>query len=306
MYFCRYVLSMTYRNSSPLRYPGGKNSLTEFLTDIASTNNLTGGIYIELFAGGAGAALNLLFNGTYRQIHINDYDSHIFAMWDSILNYTDEFVQKIIDTEITIDEWHRQKEIFEQFNVDKVVDLGFSTFFLNRTNRSGIIFKAGPIGGLKQTGNYLIDVRFHKKNLIHRIRKIASYRNQIKLTNLDAIELINNLTNFYPDENQIFIYLDPPYYKKGRLLYMNNYGHENHIQLRRSVDQRLREHNWIISYDNAPEIREIYANYRLSSFDLKYSLQTKRFGSELLIFSNKIKLPQNLTVHSRSVVIELL
>jgi DNA adenine methylase len=297
---------MADRNSSPLRYPGGKNCLTEFLTEIALVNNLTGGIYMELFAGGAGAALNLLFNGTYRHIHINDYDSHIFTMWNAILNYTEDFLQKIEETEITITEWHRQRQIFDQADINNVVELGFSTFFLNRTNRSGIIFKAGPIGGLEQNGNYLIDVRFNKAKLIERIRKIATYRNQITITNQDAVTLINDLGEFYPGEQQLFLYLDPPYYKKGKLLYMNNYAHEDHLQLRQAVDLRLREHNWIISYDNVPEIRQIYEGYRMSAFDLKYSLQSKKFGSELLVFSDKIRLCENLTIHNRSTAIELL
>ena len=297
---------MADRNCSPLRYPGGKSCLTEFLTEIALVNNLTDGVYIELFAGGAGAALNLLFNGTYRHIHINDYDTHIFSMWNAILNYTDDFLRKIEETEITIAEWHRQREIFEQADVDKVVDLGFSTFFLNRTNRSGIIFKAGPIGGLEQNGNYLIDVRFNKIKLTERIKKIATYRNQITISNLDALALINGLEDLYPNERQLFIYLDPPYYKKGKLLYMNNYSHENHLQLRQIIDLRLQRHNWIISYDNVQEIREIYNGYRMSPFDLKYSLQSKKFGSELLIFSDEIGLCENLTIHNRSTVIELL
>ncbi len=297
---------MANRNSSPLRYPGGKTCLTEFLSDIASKNNLTGGVYVELYAGGAGAALNLLFNGVYRHIHINDFDSHINAMWDAILNYTEEFIQKIESVEITIDEWHRQRQIFEAFDLDDVVELGFSTFFLNRTNRSGIIFKAGPIGGLEQTGNYPIDVRFNKTNLIERIRKIASYKTQITLTNLDAIVLINNIENFYPNENQVFWYLDPPYYKKGSLLYMNNYGHENHVHLRDIVNLKLNNRNWIISYDNVEEIRNLYNEYRMSTFDLKYSLQAKRFGSELLVFSDTIELPQSINIHNRSTEIELI
>ncbi len=297
---------MAGRTNSPLRYPGGKNCLTDFLTDIATLNNLVGGIYVELYAGGAGAALNLLFNGTYNHIHINDFDSHIYAMWDALLNHTEEFIQKIEETDITIEEWHRQRNVFEEFNTDNAVELGFSTFFLNRTNRSGIIFKAGPIGGIEQKGNYLIDVRFNKINLIERVRKIASYREQITLTNQDAIEIINNLDNLYPNENQIFLYLDPPYFKKGKLLYMNNYGHENHVQLSDIINLRLQNHNWIISYDNVEEIRQIYDNYRMSTFDLKYSLQAKRFGSELLVFSDTIDLPQHLTIHSRSTAIELL
>lgn len=297
---------MADRNSSPLRYPGGKNCLTGFLTDIAIVNNLTGGTYIELFAGGAGAALNLLFNGVYQHIHINDYDSHIFAMWDAILNHSEEFIQKIEDTEITITEWHRQREIFDQSDINDIVSLGFSTFFLNRTNRSGIIFKAGPIGGLEQTGNYLIDVRFNKSNLIQRIKKIALYRNQITLTNQDALALINSLDEYYPEEERLFLYLDPPYYKKGKLLYMNNYGHDNHLQLREAVDLRLQNHKWIISYDNVQEIRDIYDGYRMSSFDLKYSLQSKKFGNELLVFSDDILLCENLTIHKRLTAIELL
>lgn len=297
---------MADRNCSPLRYPGGKNCLTEFLTDIASVNNLTGGIYVELFAGGAGAALNLLFNGVYENIHINDYDSHIFTMWSAILNHTDEFIKRIEETEITIQEWHRQRKIFEQFDLNDVVSLGFSTFFLNRTNRSGIIFKAGPIGGIEQKGNYLIDVRFNKLKLVERIKKIAAYKDKITLTNFDAIVLINRLPELYPDIDRLFLYLDPPYYKKGKLLYMNNYRHENHVHLRQIIDLRLRNYNWIISYDNVNEIREIYRGYKMSTFDLKYSLQSKKFGSELLIYSDRILLCENLNIHNRSTIIELL
>jgi DNA adenine methylase len=297
---------MAKRNNSPLRYPGGKNCLTEFLTDIALVNNLTNGTYVELFAGGAGAALNLLFNGVYRNIHINDYDTHIYAMWYSILNHTDDFIKKIQETEITINEWYKQKKIFDNSDSYDIVSIGFSAFFLNRTNRSGIIFKAGPIGGFDQTGNYLIDVRFNKKNLIQRIVKIAENRDFITLTNHDALELIFNLDEYYPEKDKLFLYLDPPYYKKGKLLYMNNYSHENHFQLQQAVNMNMSNHNWIISYDNVQEIRDIYLGYRMSSFDLKYSLQSKKFGKELLIFSNDISLCENLTIHKRSVAIELL
>jgi DNA adenine methylase len=297
---------MADRNSSPLRYPGGKNCLTEFLMDIAEVNDLQGGVYVELFAGGAGAALNLLFNSTYSHIHINDFDSHIYALWDAILNHTEAFVDRIANTDVSIEEWRRQKAIFDQFDTTNIVELGFSTFFLNRTNRSGIIFKAGPIGGLNQTGNYLIDVRYNKLKLIERIRKIASFRNHITLTNLDAVVLIQDIDNLYENERKLFFYLDPPYYKKGRLLYMNNYGHDNHIELRQAVDMCLGERNWVISYDNVKEIRDIYEGYRMSSFDLKYSLQDKRLGNELLVYSDAICIPQYLNIQRRSTAIEII
>jgi len=291
---------MSIKTFSPLRYPGGKACLANFITDLVDRNGLVGGTYIELFAGGAGAALDLLFNNIFSQIHINDYDYHIYSMWYSILHHPVEFINRINETEISIEEWKRQQGIYMQGRGADVIDLGFATFFLNRTNRSGIIYKAGPIGGINQTGNYKIDVRFNKQDLIHRIEKIHEYRRQIFLTNMDAVYVLRNLPRFHPDLENTFIYLDPPYYKKGKLLYLNNYKHENHLQLSNTVSEFLPNINWLISYDNVSEIKALYQGYRMSSFDLNYTLQSKRFGSELLIFSNVLEIPHDIQIKSRT------
>lgn len=286
------------RSKSPLRYPGGKACLTNFIEELVHRNNLVGGKYFELYAGGAGAALNLLFNDIFEEIHINDFDFNIYCIWDSILNHTEEFIQLINDTPVTIDEWHTQQQIFKEGrNVDNL-SLGFATFFLNRTNRSGIIFKAGPIGGLEQNGNYLIDVRFNKKDLCSRILEIERHRNRITLTNLDAITILENLDQYDANLNS-FIYLDPPYYKKGKQLYLNNYDHPNHENLSNAVRQNLANFHWMISYDNVDEIKTIYNDFRMSTFDLNYTLQSKRFGSELLIFSNQLQLQETITINNR-------
>lgn len=283
---------------SPLRYPGGKACLSNFITEMVCANQLNGGVYLELYAGGAGAALSMLFDGTFQRIHINDYDYHIYCMWESIINDHESFIEKIESTEVTIDEWHRQKNIYNLGRDVMPLDLGFATFFLNRTNRSGIIYKAGPIGGINQTGNYKIDVRFNKTDLIDRIKKIASYRDQILLTNLDAVDIINNLRIHHPDTERLFLYLDPPYYKKGKFLYLNNYAHSNHKILAEAVAELVGV-KWLISYDNVPEIREIYKDYRMSTFDLNYTLQSKKFGKELLVFADSLQLGPTITVNSR-------
>ncbi len=285
-------------NHSPLRYPGGKSCLSNFINEIAQLNGIIGGTYLELYAGGAGAALNLLFNGTFNRIHINDYDYNVYAMWYAILNHTRAFINRINNTSITIEEWHKQKSIFESGRRTNIVDLGFSTFFLNRTNRSGIIFKAGPIGGLNQTGNYKIDVRFNKENLIERIEKIAGRRNDIFLTNLDAVEILNNIQMYNLVLEETFIYLDPPYYKKGKELYLNNYKRDNHLNLANTI-RNIENVKWLVSYDNVSEIKEMYEDYRMSSFDLNYTLQTKKFGSELLVFCDDLQLPENITIKNR-------
>lgn len=291
---------------SPLRYPGGKASISKFIADLASQNNLVGGTYVELYAGGAGAALNLLFNNIFDKIHINDFDHRIYSMWYSILNNTTEFIELIKNTPVTIKEWHNQKEIYEQGNKHDSLKLGFATFFLNRTNRSGIIFKAGPIGGFEQNGNYLIDARYNKEGLINRIKKIESYKNRIVLTNDDAINIINNLDEIYSIDKDVFLYLDPPYYKKGQKLYLNNYDHYDHCHLTTAINDLNDSIVWMISYDNVPEIRELYKKYRLSAFDLNYSLQKKKLGRELLVFSDSLKLTNSLRIDNREMELTLL
>lgn len=288
------------RGQSPLRYPGGKACLTQFITELTQRNDLVGGRYVELYAGGAGAALNLLYNGIFSNIHINDYDYTIFSFWHAVLHETEAFIKMIENTPVTLAEWHRQKEIFDRGRENEQLDLGFATFFLNRTNRSGIIFKAGPIGGFEQTGNYLIDVRFNKKNLIQRIEKIGNHADCIYLTNEDATEIIKNLDDYTNDINQTFLYLDPPYYNKGKQLYLNNYGHDGHESLAQQVRNLPSDLRWLISYDNVDQIKKMYRRYSLAAFDLNYTLQTKKFGSELLIFSDNLNLGSEITVNGRT------
>ena len=144
-------------NPSPLRYPGGKYKLYKYVSELVKENKCT--TYIEPFCGGAAIALELLFEGIVKDVIINDYDYTIFCFWNSILHETDEFVQLILDTQITMDEWHKQKAVRNELDTHSSLEIGFSTFFLNRTNRSGIIDKAGPIGGLSQQGDYPFLVR---------------------------------------------------------------------------------------------------------------------------------------------------
>lgn len=274
---------------SPLRYPGGKGALGKFLSTLVASNDLLGKPYYELYAGGAGAALYLLMNGIVNKIHINDADRRIYAFWYCVLNNTDALLKKIDSTETSIDEWKKQRIIYESERFSDIMELGFATFFLNRTSRSGILYKSGPIGGIQQDGNYTIGVRFNKENLKKRIIKISSRKKDIILTNEKAETL---LTNGMIEKNS-FTYLDPPYYNKGKKLYLNNYTPNQHIHLSEILRQTRLDY-WLVSYDNTEPIRQFYSDFRLSTFELNYSLQNKRQGSELLIFSDALKLPENL------------
>lgn len=275
-------------NPSPLRYPGGKYKLYKYVAELVRINNCN--TYIEPFCGGAAVALELLFDGVVRDIIINDYDYTIFCFWDSILNRTEEFVQLVENTEVNLIEWHRQKEVRENIDAHTPLEIGFSTFFLNRTNRSGIIDKAGPIGGLTQQGDYPIDCRFNKPRLISQIRRIADQRNHIKIYNLEALDFIEKVIL---KKRKAFIFFDPPYYGKGPGLYTNFYAHGDHVNLAKAILNKLKNRKWIVTYDNVNAIKAMYVKAKSVEFELQYTLQTKRSGSEVLFFAKKIQRPRN-------------
>lgn len=271
---------------SPLRYPGGKNKLAPFIATICKNNNISGH-YVEPYAGGASVALHLLFNGHVQEITINDYDRAIYAFWHSLLNDTERFCRKIRNTKVNLESWKRQRIIQDnKDNEENLLKLGFSTFFLNRTNYSGII-DGGIIGGVSQKGQYTIDCRFNKADLIERIRFIVIHKKNIHLSNMDALDLIKKVKR---NRNTIF-YFDPPYYLKGPSLYMNHYKHKDHLRVSREI-KKIKNAKWIVSYDNALEIRNLYKTCRKKEYTLFHTAYDARIGKEVLFFSNNLSVPR--------------
>jgi DNA adenine methylase len=270
---------------SPLRYPGGKGRLVKYVIELIEMNGLTGGHYVEPYAGGAGIAIGLLYLEYVSHIHLNDLNPSVYAFWRSVLDEPEAFCRRIHDTPITVEEWRRQKAV-QTATSPGILDLGFSTFFLNRTNRSGII-KGGVIGGNNQTGTWKIDARFRREDLSKRIAKIASYAPRISLTNLDAADFIAGALKKIPKSS--LVYLDPPYYGKSRRLYQNQYSHEGHAKIAKLVASI--RHKWIVSYDDAEPIRELYAAFRRQTFKLGYSASGASTGNEVMIFCDGLKVP---------------
>jgi len=275
---------------SPLRYPGGKASLRNWIASTMRQNDLNWGHYFEPYAGGAGLALGLLFSGDVAEIHINDADPAIYAFWHSVLHKTDAFIERMHSTSVKVEEWEIQREIYHKGKKSKRLELGFSAFFLNRTNRSGVIRGAGCIGGRSQTGEYKIDCRFNKDDLEKRIRRIARYRSQISLYGLDAMEFFDIIDE--TDAERAFCYIDPPYYNKGQSLYANAYAPHHHADVASRILEL--EHAWLLTYDTADAIRKLYKSRRQFEFQLNYSANIKRKGGELLIASKGLRLPAEI------------
>jgi DNA adenine methylase len=276
---------------SPLRYPGGKQILSRIVGHLVAMNGATGGTYVEPYAGGAGVALALLFGEHVNHVRINDADFRIFAFWRSVLNSTDRFVDLLRTTPTSVREWARQRAVYQHPSRHSQLAVGFSAFYLNRCNRSGIIATGGPIGGQDQTGKWKIDARYNRDELERRIRKIALYRDRISVTKKDAIDFLSQDVAALTKSDRPFVYLDPPYYGKGRDLYLSFYEHDDHAALALHMSKQSK-FPWIMSYDNTPQIAKLYQGLRQVRFSLDYSARERREGSEIMIFRNDFVFPK--------------
>jgi DNA adenine methylase len=277
---------------SPLRYPGGKQILGRIVAHLIRLNGASGGTYIEPYAGGAGIALGLLFGEHVDRVLINDADLCIYSFWKAVLEDTERFVTLLRECPTTIEEWAKQRHVYQHAKRHSTLRVGFATFYLNRCNRSGIIATGGPIGGQDQAGKWKIDARFNRVELERRIRKIAEYRDRITLSNLDAIDFLDRHVVTMNPRQRPFVYLDPPYYEKGRDLYLSYYSHEDHATLAKYIAQQ-QQFPWILSYDNAPEIAALYAGFRQVRFSLDYSARERREGREIMIFRADMAFPRS-------------
>ena len=267
---------------SPLRYPGGKNCIFPFVSSLITENGLVGCKYIEPYAGGAGLALRLLYEEYASGIIINDLDPLVHAFWTTCVSESDRLIKWIEKTSVTVATWRKCRDVIRNERSEDAFGLASAFFFLNRTNVSGVL-TGGVIGGLQQTGNYKIDARYNKAELVRKIEKIARFSSRIEVSNLDGISLIEK---FVKHAKGTFLYLDPPYYEKGSNLYLNAYKDADHTRLAQHVKKLSTP--WLLSYDNHSFITNLYPTFEKRAYKLQHST-SNRIGDEVLIFSKQIR-----------------
>jgi len=272
---------------SPLRYPGGKSSLAGLLASIRQLNRLGDWSIAEPFAGGAGASLVLLRLEQAEEIWINDADPAIHDFWAALMGETESFVERLSSIEVTMSEWRRQRDVYRD-SCSSPIDRGFAAFFLNRCNRSGIIVNGGPIGGVEQSGEWKLDARFNTTELLQRCRRLRTYRDRVHVSGLDGIDFILSL-----DRSETFFFIDPPYYEKGRMLYLNVAGPEYHQALASTL-KAMSDAAWVLTYDDCPEVRAAYEGWAtVRPFSLRYAAAKRRHGREVLIAPRWMQLPDD-------------
>lgn len=274
------------RTSSPLRYPGGKSALAGLLREIRRLNRLGDRAIAEPFAGGAGAALTLLYFEETHEIYVNDADPAIHDFWWTLVNRPQPFMDMLFRVRVSMAEWRRQRDVYRNRGPVSRLRRGFAAFYLNRCNRSGIIMNGGPIGGVKQTGKWKLNARFNKPGLLRRCKKVVEYRDRIHVSSCDGIDFIDRL-----DAEATFLFIDPPYFARGRTLYLNALDNEYHAELARRL-KAMSHSAWVLTYDDCSEVRYMYRGWAtIRPFSLRYAASERRNGTELLIVPKWMRLP---------------
>lgn len=273
---------------TPLRYPGGKARFAPLISEVISANELTGGHYFEPYAGGAGVALSLLMDGLVEHVHINDADPAIAVFWRVATEKTEQLVAMVASEPITIEAWRHWRNVMLGHVPASELERGFSTLFMNRTNRSGIL-KGGVIGGKEQSGTYKIDARFMRDELCTRLERVGKHASGIHVYEEDAHQLLLRCHQFLPSKS--LVYLDPPYYVKGAGLYRNFYKHDDHVRIAKLLGSTRFRRPWVVSYDNVEAIKEMYAYAQPHAYGLNYTAQRRYTGSEVMFFSERIRAP---------------
>lgn len=262
--------------------------MASLLVDVRRLNGWGRHRMAEPFAGGAGASLAMLMRDDAPGIDINDADPAIHAFWWSLLQRPKGFLARLDSTPVSMRQWERQRALHHRAARPRSEALGFSTFYLNRCNRSGIILKGGPIGGTGQTGKWKLDARYNKAELRGRCEDIIEQRDRITITNDDGLEFIRAR-----QDKRTFFFIDPPYYHKGPTLYLNSLNHEYHEALAKLL-RDMTNQAWVLTYDDAPEVRQLYESWAtVRPFKLDYAASKRRRGSELLICPAGTRLPQS-------------
>lgn len=273
---------MTSHEISPLRYPGGKGALAPFLGRLIASQATPPTTYVEPFAGGAGAAVRLLYDEYVDGIVLNDLDRGVAAFWRAVFQRTAELASLIEGAEVSVRAWEDHRRVYEARGTSKDdLELGFSTFFLNRTNRSGIL-NARPIGGLQQTGSWKIDARFNRRQLAWRVRQLGHYRNRVTVLEEDGLAVIERYTG-----PRVFVYADPPYLVRGSDLYLDTLTWPDHQRLASLLDNSAAR--WMVTYDNDWRVHELYPAQRRAVFSIAHTAAKPHVGQELAVFADAVE-----------------
>lgn len=266
---------------SPLRYPGAQRRLVPYIRSAIHYNDVEPTLFIEPFAGGASVAIQLLGEGTVEQIGLADKDKLVSAFWKVVFSEPEWLIDRVQEVEPSLELWKALKTQVADGQLD-LYQRAFACLYLNRTSFSGILHPhAGPLGGYEQDSEHDIACRFSKDNIIDRIRRLGNLRNRVAFvwnkSWRGSITLIGDMQSRGSISDDVFYYLDPPFFNKSEKLYQHSFGSSDHAQLRNQLT--LLDDNWLLSYDDCEKVWQYYGGLGLTGGSLSFVYGPKSNGT---------------------------
>jgi len=275
---------------SPLRYPGGKSRAVKIISKLIPVFNE----YREPFVGGGSVFVYLKQKFLTKKFWINDIYENLYHFWNECQKNPNELVALITNYR---DKFSDGKKLhsFLLTNIDNFNSLEKAAAFF--------VFNRITFSGTTESGGYS-NAAYHKRftiSSIERVKSLSKILSATKITNFDYEELVAS------EGNEVFIFLDPPYYSatKSALYGKNGTLHKTFDHTRFADIMKECNHKWLITYDDSEYIRNLYSFANIRSWDLTYGMRnvnngSTQLGKELFIsnYSFEDNVPNQIDIFS--------
>ena len=149
--------------------------------------------------------------------------------------------------ETSVEELTKEKDMLNQKqDMLSEFERAVRFFVLNRITFSGTV----DSGGYSQAA---YEKRFTLSS-IDRVELISFYLSEVKITNQDYSESLSH------DGDDVFIFLDPPYWKatESKLYGTRGALHTSFDHVQFAENMKKCQHKWLITYDDSPMIRDLF------------------------------------------------
>lgn len=247
-------------------------------------------IWVEPFAGGAGAGLHLLDEGSVSEVWLTEKNRALAAFWRIVVTRGDELSARVRACQPTMTTWHAARETVAAVDGGTVVDeldLALAALVLNRCSRSGMVHpRVGPIGGNNQTGRWHLRSRWNGDGIADRVDRIHKLGERIRVDEGDAIDRIVELDGSTGVEDELVLFVDPPYLVQGNKLYAEGMSFEDHKALACALAGCAAR--WLLTYDSDERILGLYPDQRILAYQIAHTANRQRIDEEFAVLSDNL------------------
>lgn len=249
--------------TSPLRYPGSKRKGTQQILSLIPRDTKK---LVSPFMGGG--SIELVVSSLGIPVEAYDLFEFVVAFWRQLKTHPEQLHDEAMaEIPMTKPRFYQMQKMDYTRESEYIKALNF--YLLNRTSFLGTTFSGG---------------------CAYSTLKILSRTTVAKLLTYDLSNLEVNQKSFeetLEDHKSEFAYLDPPYINRTQTLYGKHGNMHKDFPHQRLADMLNERDNWLLSYNDCPEVREMYKGHRILECTWGHRMSKIEFG-ELIIASDDL------------------